>query len=46
MTRLERVDAADVPGDPAALRLEIAYRLRRDGRPGALALTLRLAGGG
>lgn len=41
---LDRVEAAEVPDDPAALRLEIAYRLRRDGRPGALALTLRLAG--
>jgi phage baseplate assembly protein W len=43
--QLDRVDAAELPDDPAALRLEIAYRLRRDGRPGALALTLRLAGG-
>jgi phage baseplate assembly protein W len=42
--QLDRVDAAELPDDPAALRLEIAYRLRRDGRPGALALTLRLGG--
>jgi phage baseplate assembly protein W len=42
--QLDRVDATEVPDDPAALRLEIAYRLRRDGRPGALALTLQLAG--
>ncbi|HSA79709.1 MAG TPA: GPW/gp25 family protein [Geminicoccaceae bacterium] len=41
---LDRVEAAEVPGDPAALRLEIAYRLRRDGRPATLALTLRLTG--
>ena len=41
---LDRVEAVEVPDDAAALRLEIAYRLRRDGRPGALALTLRLAG--
>jgi hypothetical protein len=39
---LDRVEAAEVAGDPAALKLEIAYRLRRDGRPAALALTLRL----
>jgi phage baseplate assembly protein W len=41
---LDRVEAAEVAGDPAALRLEIAYRLRRDGRPAALSLTLRLTG--
>jgi hypothetical protein len=41
---LDRVEAAEVAGDLAALRLEIAYRLRRDGRPAALALTLRLTG--
>jgi uncharacterized protein len=41
---LDRVEAAEVPDDPAALRLEIAYRVRRDGRPAALALTLRLTG--
>ena len=41
---LDRVEAAEVPDDPAALRLEIAYRLRRNGRPAALALTLRLTG--
>jgi len=41
---LDRVEAAEVPDDPAALRLEIAYRLRRDGRPATLALTLRLTG--
>jgi uncharacterized protein len=41
---LDRVEAAEVADDPAALRLEIAYRVRRDGRPAALALTLRLTG--
>ena len=41
---LDRVEAAEVPDDPAALRLEIAYRVRRDGRPATLALTLRLTG--
>jgi phage baseplate assembly protein W len=39
---LDRVEVTEVEDDPAALRLEIAYRLRRDGRPDALALTLRL----
>lgn len=41
---LDRVEVEEVEGDPAALRLEIAYRLRRDGRADALALTLRLGG--
>jgi uncharacterized protein len=41
---LDRVEAAAVADDPAALRLEIAYRLRRDGRPATLSLTLRLTG--
>ena len=41
---LDQVEVEAVDGDPAALRLEIAYRLRRDGRADALALALRLGG--
>ncbi|HET6520694.1 MAG TPA: GPW/gp25 family protein [Geminicoccaceae bacterium] len=41
---LDRVEVQEVAGRPEALRLEIAYRLRRTGEPGALGLTLTLGG--
>ncbi|MBN8442660.1 MAG: GPW/gp25 family protein [Thauera sp.] len=39
---LDRVEVLEVPGEPADLRVEIAYRLARTGTPGALAVTVRL----
>jgi phage baseplate assembly protein W len=42
---LDRVEVLEVPGKPADLRVEIAYRLARSGTPGALAVTVRLEEG-
>lgn len=39
---LDRVEVLEVSGEPADLRVEIAYRLARTGTPGALAVTVRL----
>lgn len=40
---VERVDVNEVPNQPSRLRIQIAYRLRRTGSAGSVALTL--AGG-
>ena len=42
---LDRVDVLEVPGDPSALRVEIAYRLARSGAADAVAVTVRLEEG-
>jgi phage baseplate assembly protein W len=42
---LDRVEVLEVPGQPADLRVEIAYRLARTGTPGAVAVTVRLEEG-
>ncbi|ATE59877.1 GPW/gp25 family protein [Thauera sinica] len=42
---LDRVEVLEVPGEPADLRVEIAYRLARTGMPAALAVTVRLEEG-
>ena len=39
---LDRVEVLEVPGQPADLRVEIAYRLARTGTPGAVGVTVRL----
>ena len=39
---LDRVDVADVRGQPGRLRVEIAYRLKRTGEAHALGVNLEL----
>lgn len=39
---VDRVDVADLPGEPGKLRLEIAYRLRRTGETATLGVKLEL----
>ena len=39
---LDRVEVWDVEGEPSHVRVEIAYRLARNGAPGAMALTMQL----
>lgn len=39
---LDRVEVWEVEGDPAQLRVEIAYRLVRTGAPASLALSMHL----
>lgn len=41
---LDRVDVAEVPGEPAHVRVEIFYRLARDGARMHTALTVQLEG--
>ena len=41
---LDAVEVSDVPGRPAELRVEIAYRLARTGAPGAVNVTVQLEG--
>ena len=41
---LDRVDVAEVPGQPTHIRVEVAYRLRRTGTPQRLGLTMELEG--
>lgn len=38
---IDRIDVEEVPGAPADLRVEIAYRLLRTGAPQQLGVTLR-----
>jgi len=37
---VDRVDVCDVPGQPSQLRIQIHYRLRRNGVPASVGLTL------
>lgn len=39
---VDRIDVAEVAGEPTHLRVEIAYRLRRTGAAQQLGLTMRL----
>ena len=39
---LDRVEVWEVPEEPTHIRIEIAYRLARNGEPGALGLTMQL----
>ena len=39
---LDRVDVREVEGEPSHVRVEVGYRLARDGAPGAVTLTLQL----
>lgn len=39
---LDRVDVLEVEDDPSHVRVEVGYRLTRDGAAGAVSLTLRL----
>lgn len=39
---LDRVEVWEVPEEPTHIRVEIAYRLARNGEPGALGLTMQL----
>jgi phage baseplate assembly protein W len=39
---LDRVDVREVEGEPSHLRVEVGYRLARNGAPGAVTLTLQL----
>ena len=41
---LDGVEVWEVPGEPSHVRVEIAYRLARNGAPGAMNLTLQLEG--
>ena len=41
---LDRVEVREVDGQPDALRIDIAYRLRRTGAAASLGLTLNLEG--
>lgn len=41
---LDRVEVWEVDGEPAQLRVEIAYRLLRTGAPASLALAMQLEG--
>ena len=39
---IDRVEVNDLPGQPAVLRIEIGYRLRRTGEVGTLGVNLEL----
>ena len=39
---LDRVDVHEVPDQPSHVRVEVAYRLARNGAPGAVAITVQL----
>ena len=39
---LDRVEVWDVEDEPGDVRVEVAYRLARNGAPGAIALTMQL----
>jgi len=41
---LDGVEVWEVPGQPSHVRVEIAYRLARNGTPGAMNVTLQLEG--
>lgn len=41
---LDGVEVWEVPEQPSHVRVEIAYRLARNGAPGAMNLTLQLEG--
>lgn len=41
---LDAVEVSEVPGRPAELRIEIAYRLARTGAPGTMNVTVQLEG--
>ena len=41
---LDRVEVLSVDGEPGHLRVEVGYRLVRDGSPAAVAVTVRLEG--
>lgn len=41
---LDRVDVWEVPEEPAAVRVEVAYRLKRTGAPQFLGLVVELEG--
>ena len=42
---LDSVEVWEVPDQPSQLRVEIAYRLARNGAPGAMNVTVQLEGG-
>lgn len=39
---LDRVDVVEVEGEPSQVRVEVGYRLARNGAPGAVSLTVEL----
>ncbi|HZS35560.1 MAG TPA: GPW/gp25 family protein [Polyangia bacterium] len=39
---IDRIDVAEVAAQPSAVRVEIAYRLKRTGAPGSMGLTMEL----
>jgi phage baseplate assembly protein W len=39
---VDRIDVTEVPNLPSAVRVEIAYRLKRTGAPGQVGLTMEL----
>lgn len=41
---LDRVEVMEVEGQPTHIRVEIGYRLARDGSPGAVAVTVQVEG--
>ena len=41
---LDRVDVQEVPDEPSHVRVEVGYRLARNGAPGAVAVTVQLEG--
>lgn len=41
---LDRVEVLEVEGQPTHIRVEIGYRLARDGSPGAVAATVQVEG--
>ena len=41
---LDRVEVRELPEEPSHVRVEVAYRLARDGAPGAVAVTVQLEG--
>jgi len=43
---LDAVEVWEVEGEPGALRVEIAFRLARNGAPGAMNVTVQLEGQG
>ena len=42
---VDRVDVLEVPSSPAAVRVEVVYRLRRSGALQQLGMTMELTGG-
>jgi phage baseplate assembly protein W len=41
---LDRVEVREVPDEPSHVRVEVGYRLARDGAAGAVAVTVQLEG--